>query len=135
MGSTTWTREELRAFEMKTAAQHNAPLVGGLYSSRREQERLAEMEIPDLHKPIIDWCKNQVPAVPYINSRPDCPSTIGAGVQDFTIFYQNRVYCIECKSKTGKVDTDQRDWAHLMQAQGFTVHVIRSFQQFLELVR
>lgn len=94
----------------------------------------AELEIRDIHKPIIDWCKNQVPTVPYINSRPDLASTIGEGVQDFTIFYKGQALCIECKSRTGKPDEHQRDWAHLMAAQGFVVHIVRSFQQFLELV-
>lgn len=94
-----------------------------------------EYEIKGLHKPIIDWCTHQVPAVPYIHSRPDVESTIGEGVQDFTIFYKGQAICIECKSRTGKPSDKQRDWAHLMAAQGFVVHIVRDLQTFLELVR
>lgn len=122
-----WTKSDLQAYEMKVGRVAVTP--GDV------QFTPVIREIPELHKPIIDWCRNQVPAVPFINSRPDCASTIGEGVQDFTMFYRGKVLCIECKAKNGKQSEAQRDWAHIMGRQGFTVHVIRSFAEFLELVK
>jgi len=91
-------------------------------------------EIEGLHYPIIKWCKEQVPAVPYIWSRPDKAATIGRGAPDFTIFYKGRCLLIECKSKTGTVSTDQIVWKIRAADQSFTVHVIRSMSEFFALV-
>jgi hypothetical protein len=91
-------------------------------------------EIEDLHEPIIVWCKNQVPAVPYYHARPDKPSGIAKGCPDFALFYHGHTLLLECKTRSGKLSDDQRDWAHLAEDQGFPVHVIRSMSEFHKLV-
>jgi len=64
----------------------------------------------------------------------DKASTLPVGCHDFTIFYKGQCFVIECKTRTGKLDKDQQTWAHLMAAQGWVVHIVRSYQQFLELI-
>lgn len=92
-------------------------------------------EIEELHYPIIEFCNNQHPKWKYIHSRPDQRSTIGEGVQDFTIFAPGgRVFLIECKTRTGKPSEDQRNWAHEMEMIGWIVQIVRSYKEFLELV-
>lgn len=129
------TLAEYHSYQMRTAAQHNSRQTGQVDIKDGGDTAFAVPIESELHKQILAWCDTQLPCVPYIHARMDQRSTIGEGCQDFTIFYRNRVFCIECKSKTGKRDGAQVVWAFLMEKQGFTVHVVRSFQQFLELVK
>lgn len=91
-------------------------------------------EVQELHYPIIAWCKQHLVEVPYIRARSDRESTIGKGAPDFTIFYQGRVYLFECKSRTGKTTPEQLAWHLKAERQGFQVHVIQSFGQFLDII-
>lgn len=91
-------------------------------------------ELP-LHNKIIEHCEAQAPKWQYIRANPVTRSTIKKGAQDFTIFAsRGRTFCIECKSKDGKLDPDQRIWAKEMEMLGHTVHLIRSYGEFLTLV-
>lgn len=92
-------------------------------------------EIEQLHYPIIKWCKEQVPEVPYIRARSDKESTIGKGAPDFTIFYRGRCILVECKSRTGTVSPDQIAWKMRAEAHQFNVNVVYSMSQFLDLVK
>lgn len=94
-----------------------------------------DLEVRELHRPILEWCRNQIPEIPVIYSRPNVATTTRIGVQDFTIFYGQEVFCIECKRRLGKLDKDQQTWSYLMERQGFVVHIVRSFEQFLELIK
>jgi hypothetical protein len=92
------------------------------------------VEIP-LHKDIIKFCDSQRPRWKYIHARTDRESTIAEGAQDFTIFMPGaRVLCVECKSKTGKLDPAQVVWAHEMRTNGFTVEVVRSMADFMAVI-
>jgi len=128
------TRDQLRAMEMRTAKQINGPHMGGI-EFRASKSNGVELEIPGLHKPIIEWCNSQIPAVPFIHARSDKPSELPPGWADFTIFYCGKIYLIECKSRTGKISNDQRICAYLLGRQGFNVAEVRTFQQFLELIK
>jgi hypothetical protein len=89
-----------------------------------------------LHDAIMRWCNAQWPRWKYIHARPDKPSGIEAGVADFMIFGPNRrVIIVECKKRDGKQSQEQLCWAAEMRMLGFTVNVVRSMEQFLELVR
>jgi len=93
-----------------------------------------EDEVNDLHYPIIDFCKKAIPEIPYIWSRTDKAATIGKGTPDFSLFYKGKAYLFECKSKRGTVSPDQVVWKIKAEAQQFTVHVIRSMREFLEII-
>ena len=58
-----------------------------------------------------------------------------SGEEDFVIRASaGRVFFVECKSKTGKLRPEQQtnlQWAAIL---GHTIHVVDSFQQFLNLV-
>lgn len=88
----------------------------------------------DLHDGIMRHCDQQWPRWKYIRHRPDRPSGIQLGAQDFTCFLPDgRVLCIECKSKTGKLSDDQLIWRAEMAQLGHTVHEVRSMEHFLIL--
>ena len=88
-----------------------------------------------LHDEIMAHCNAQWPRWMFIRARSDQPSTIAAGVQDFTIFLPGgRVLCIECKSRTGKLSEEQRNWHHEMGRVGHHVQVVRSMEDFLAVV-
>lgn len=87
-----------------------------------------------LHEEIVSYCDSQRPRWKYIHARTDKKSTIGVGVCDFVLFLPNgKTACIECKSKTGKLSEAQLIWKKEMEMLGHTVHVIRSFQEFVVL--
>lgn len=89
----------------------------------------------DLHDDIIAHCNQQRPRWKYIRANPVVESTIAEGSQDFTLFLPvGRLLCIECKSKTGKLSPKQLAWRLEMEMLGHTVHVVRSFSEFLSLV-
>lgn len=70
-----------------------------------------------------------------IRANPRRRSTIGPGVQDLTIFLPQGVLLVELKSSTGRLDPEQRAHHELMQKLGWFVHVVRSYDHFVELVR
>lgn len=128
----------------KSVKALNPHLYGGITSEGdQELQRAAALTEEaggvanelDLHNEIIKHCCAQFPQWKYIHANPTVKSTIQVGAQDFTIFLPGRrTLCIECKSKDGKVDPDQRIWHKEMQMLGHDVHVIRSMEEFLKLV-
>jgi hypothetical protein len=88
----------------------------------------------DLHDQIIDFCNSKFPRWKFIHARMDQKSTIGEGVSDFTIFMpRGQLLLVECKSSTGKISETQRDWIKEMELLGHSVHIVRSFNDFLKL--
>ena len=86
-----------------------------------------------LHDQIIFHCDTQWPRWKYIRARPDQKSTIAKGAQDFTIFLPGgKTAKIEVKAKDGKPSDDQQIWAAEMKMLGHEVHIVRSFDEFLE---
>jgi len=117
--------------DMVTRLEHNKLRTGDCVPSMPADA--AEREIEELHYPILAWCKDQGAA--YIRARSDMASTIQRGAPDFTIFHNGRVFLIECKSRTGKLKPEQIGWAMLAEKNLFKVHVVRSMNEFLEIVR
>lgn len=109
-------------------------------ASRREAIEIAEgTPEPDagpevnLHDKIAAECRRRGWA--YVHSRMDAPTTTAKGVCDFVIAAsRGRTLWIECKSRTGKQTPAQLGFALQCERQGHAVHVVRSFQEFLNVV-
>ncbi len=93
-------------------------------------EDAAKAEIEELHTPIMQWCANQVPAIPYIHSHPYRKTTIGKGAPDFIICYQGHTLWIECKTATNKLSPDQIAFKMLLEMQHAEYYVVRSMAYF-----
>lgn len=86
-------------------------------------------------------------AVPNENSRADSNSATGAirramgvtaGVSDSLMLIPRGKYhglCIEYKREDGRQSRVQVEWQRKVEAQGFRYEVVRSLEQFKELVR
>ena len=95
--------------------------------------REAAPEEKGLHEEILLDCRNRM--WPVIHSRMDVPSTIGVGAPDLIIFASGgRIFIIECKSKTGKMSTEQLAWKMVLERNGHTYHLVRSFNEYLDVI-
>lgn len=56
------------------------------------------------------------------------------GEPDFIILAPGRVLLIECKTRTGKLTPEQEGLIRWAARLGHHIHVIRSFDQFLQLI-
>ena len=94
----------------------------------------APMSERRLHELIEAHCRAQGWLA--IHSRMDWETTLAKGVPDFVIYAdRGRVITIECKSRIGKLRPEQAAWHRMAELNGHKVHVVRSFQEFLEVVR
>jgi hypothetical protein len=133
---SNWTLEQYHRHQMRTAEQHNRNHLGSvrLDKSMDDHRRAPVSRERDLHDDIQAECERRMWWT--IHSRMDRPTSIGKGVCDFIIMADGaRTIYVECKSKTGKLSDDQRIFITWMKRLGHTVHVVTSFQQFLELIR
>lgn len=119
------------------------------FEVREHQRRIAKVKEPaatggderetgrgGLQEKIQAWCDRQWPRWLTIWARTDKPSTIGVGIHDFTIFGPYPIcICVECKTKTGKLSEDQRNWAFEMARLGWAVHIVRSMEEFEQVVK
>lgn len=104
---------------------------------RRVDSEPAERETGKggLQEMISHWCRSQWPRVKFIQARSDEKSTIAVGAHDFTIYLPDGVVLsIECKAKGNKISPDQAAWIKELEMLGHKVHVVWSFQEFLDLV-
>lgn len=119
-----WTPFQLHQYELKRKPKDNIAGPGAV-----------KLEIP-LHNRIIEHCNSQWPRWKYIHANPSAKSTIQTGCQDFTLFLPSgRLVCIEVKAKGGKRSEAQNIWAKEMEMLGHTVHLVFSFDQYLNLVK
>ena len=115
--SPRWTKSELTAF------------------NERQNPTDPESESA-LHAQIMDWCNRQWPKWQYVHSRFGIKTTQAAGVPDLIIAAPlGRTYWVECKTKKGKESTEQLAWRLGLEQMGHTAVVIRSYQEFLDLVQ
>lgn len=89
-------------------------------------------EIEKLHGPILKWLKDN--KVPHYHARPDQESGLTKGAPDFAVFLPGKTILIECKTVEGKLSVDQLAWKMMAEQNGFTVHVVRSMDEFYALV-
>lgn len=86
-----------------------------------------------LHDQILSHLQNEHWLV--VHSRMDIPSTVAKGVPDFIILAsKGRLIMVECKSKTGKLTPEQMGFKIMAEHLEHTVHIVRSFTEFLEVV-
>jgi len=126
-----WSREDVDA--------HNRRVLGGSFSQPQESEvpaAVAAHSERELHDDIMRHCDKQWPRWKYIHARMDQKSTVAVGSQDFTIFASGgRTFCIEVKTRNGKLSEDQLAWRKEMEMLGHTVHLVKSMEQFIEVCR
>lgn len=115
------------------------------YNARRAEIRKHQKSVVDsispvkgfekeskLRESISKWCESQWPKWVIVSPRPDVPSTLPLGCQDLTIFGQFPMcLLVELKSKSGKLSQDQNVWKARMASLGWTVHTIRTLDEFL----
>lgn len=87
----------------------------------------------DLHNDIIEECKRRQWIVFHGSMAHRAMRT--PGEPDFVILAEyKKVYLIECKSKTGKLTTEQLGIAMWSERLGHKVHVVRSMAEFLTVI-
>ena len=88
----------------------------------------------DLHNFIADYCRSQGWIALRGSMAHRAMRTLGE--PDFTILADHgRVFCIECKTRTGKLSTPQLGLAILAEKLGHKIHCVRSMKEFLEVTK
>lgn len=122
-----FTGEWYRNYQMKRAEKLEIPRTNDV-----------EFGVPikneaDLHEQIITECERR--QWPYLHGAMNTRTHRTLGEPDFVILAPNgETYLVECKRKDGKLSPAQLAFKVHAETVGHIVHVIRSFQQFLELV-
>lgn len=88
----------------------------------------------DLQDRIVGYCRSKgwFPVFSGMRRRTSTP----IGTPDFVIYADNgRVFTIETKSKTGKQTPEQIGVQLMLNKLGHQYYLVRSFEQFLEVVK
>lgn len=121
----TWTRDDIRSYEARNQPKGEAIVDQSIANEAVKSES-------DLHDRIMQECRRRQWIA--LHGRMDYATGRTKGEPDFIIIADGAVYFIECKTKTGKLSPDQQAIAHQASRLGHTIHLVRSFQQFLDLV-
>ncbi len=136
----SFTEEQFQAFQQRQeAAKAKARGVSpvAVVDDPSQHVRLEA----DLHDQIFDECRRRLWVAFHGSMAARTHRT--EGEPDFIILGHRKnadgalepwVWLIECKSKTGKSSTAQIGIQTQAARNGHTVHVVRSFQQFLQIV-
>lgn len=121
------TMAEYLAYEAKHGLRHGFIPKG--------QETEVEKEIP-LHDEVIKFCRSQFPPWKFRHARTDKRTTEEIGVEDFSIFMPGgKTLHVECKAKDKKQTPEQLAWAKQLEMLNHKLHVVTSFEQFLQLTK
>ena len=105
----------------------NPDLFPSWPSARTGASREAE-----LHREIFDECRRRGWIALHGSMAERTCRTLGE--PDFVILADGgRVLLVECKGKTGKLSPAQAALKHQAERLGHTVHVVRSFEEFVKL--
>jgi hypothetical protein len=89
-----------------------------------------------LAKAILAHCEAQWPRWKVKYARTDKKSTLPVGCHDQTVFASDgQVFCFELKRGKEKPSHEQLIWKAELANLGHVVHVIRSMEEFLEVVK
>jgi hypothetical protein len=113
--SGQFTTDWLNSYEARHAIKQPKPSSGVDRESK-------------LHDDILDECQRRGWLA--VHGRMDVRSTITKGAPDFIILTERGVLLIECKTKEGKLSTDQMAFHAWARRLGHTVHVVRSMDEF-----
>lgn len=58
-----------------------------------------------------------------------------AGVSDLNLVHQGTFYAIELKTETGRQSKSQKKWQKIIESEGGQYHIVRSLEEFQELIR
>jgi len=106
----------------------------GLDVEPKEKVKTKPVRESEIHKEITGWCRRH--DIKCSSSRMDKPTGRPPGEHDFTVWVPGGVpLCIEAKTSTGNLSEDQENWISTLWRDGYKVHVIRSYVEFLDLVR
>ena len=121
MSPPNWSMADLAHFEARQAVQ---PAPDNAFVPVT-QER-------DLHYQILEECRRRV-WLPFHGSMAH-KARRTPGEPDFIIVTDGgRVLFVECKTKIGKLSTDQLAVAAHAKKLGHEIHVVRSFEEFLKI--
>ena len=85
-----------------------------------------------LHEAVFDECRRRRWIALHGSMAERTCRTLGE--PDFVILADSgRVLLVECKGKTGKLSPAQAALKHQAERLGHTVHVVRSFEEFVKL--
>ena len=115
------TTSEFKAMQARLAANKKLTVIGTPVEGESE-----------LHAQILAECKRRL--WPVIHSRMDAKTTTFKGCPDFAVFAdKGRTFLIECKTRKGKLTPEQIGWQMLIERNSHSYHVVRSFQEFLNI--
>jgi hypothetical protein len=60
---------------------------------------------------------------------------VRSGRADLTLYWNARAYHIEVKTPDGKQSESQREFQRLVESNGFEYHIVRSKEEFIELIQ
>ena len=122
------TSQEVQAYNTRRAMENHV-LV-------REDAPAAVDKESKLFEAVDAFCKAQWPNWVQVYARTDKKSTLPVGCHDRTIFGPYpKVLLIEGKKKGGKPSPEQLIWKEMLRMLGWTVHIVDSVEQFLELTK
>ena len=119
----TMTSQQLRDYEAR------------MYSKGLKPSPVLTPEIADesdLHNAIIDYCKSK--GWQYLHGSMAHRTRRVCGEPDFIVLaHGSQLRMVECKSKAGKLSTDQQGFIAHAARNGHVVHVVRSMYEFVKL--
>lgn len=119
----TWTQSQVDAY--------NARMHG---TARQPVPVDAVEDESELHNNIIEHCKSK--GWQYLHGSMAHRTFRTVGECDFVLMAsEGRTFYVEVKTKTGKLSVDQQGFIAQARKNGHAVHVVRSFQDFLEVVK
>jgi sulfur relay (sulfurtransferase) complex TusBCD TusD component (DsrE family) len=105
-------------------------------------------EEDDLQKACVKWFDLQFPKTKGLLFHPANGGSRGlkeavrlkaqgvrAGVADLVFLYNETATFIELKVGKNKQTDSQKEWQELVESHGFSYHVCRSLEEFMEIIR
>jgi hypothetical protein len=119
-----WTHQQFRDYNARMYGPMSPP-------GQISVEPLHETEC-DLHNAIIDYCRER--GWQYLHGSMAARTHRTLGEPDFTILAErSQLRMVECKSKIGKLSTDQQAFIAHANRNGHVVYVVRSIEEFKAL--